>query len=139
MLDGKRCYGSVPGIERVVESRARAERLNKGKTFVPDALLNQRGQLFGLGRIAARDKADVKRKSSSNRVKLRSQQTIRCRLRNVTVRRRWRCLAFREAVDLVIHDDYGNVNISQRGVNEMARADTEHIAIAADSHHGQVG
>src|SRR5262249_23514705 len=40
--------------------------------------------------------------------------------------------------DFVIHNHERDVDIAQRGVDQMARANAKHIAIAADRHNGQV-
>ena len=52
-----------------------------------------------------------------------------------------RGLAGGEAVDLVVHDDVGEVDVAAHGVDEVAAADAEAVAVAAgdEDGHGVVG
>ncbi len=50
-----------------------------------------------------------------------------------------RCLAGGEAVDLVIHDDVGEIEVAAHGVDEVADADAVAVAIAAGDDHLEIG
>ena len=52
-------------------------------------------------------------------------------LRLVSGGGRGRALALREAVDLVVHEDVGDVQVSPRGVHEVVAADRDSVAVAA--------
>ena len=54
-------------------------------------------------------------------------------------RRGRRQLALRQAVDLVVHDDVGQVDVAADGVGHVAAADREPVAVAAGHQHQQVG
>jgi hypothetical protein len=48
-------------------------------------------------------------------------------------------LSFGQTIDLVVHDHNSDVDIAQRGMDQVASADAEHIAIAAHSHDSEIG
>ena len=63
----------------------------------------------------------------------------RRRGRLLLVQRGRRDLALREAVGLVVHDHVGDVDVAARGVREVAAADREAVAVAADRDHVELG
>ena len=63
----------------------------------------------------------------------------RRRGRLLLVQRGRRDLALGEAVGLVVHDHVGDVDVAARGVREVAAADREAVAVAADRDHVELG
>ena len=56
-----------------------------------------------------------------------------------TDRRRGRGLLLRQAIDEVVHDEVGHVDVLARAVIEMVAADGEAVAVAAEEKDVQVG
>ena len=55
-----------------------------------------------------------------------------------TERRRGRGLLFRQAINPVVHDAIGHLDVLARGVVEMIAADGKRVAVAAEHEHVQV-
>ena len=53
--------------------------------------------------------------------------------------RRRRGLFLRQAIDEVVHDEIGHVDVFARAVIEMVAADGEPVAVAAEQKHMQIG
>ena len=60
-------------------------------------------------------------------------------LRFETNRRRRRGLLLRQAIDEIVHDEVGHVDVLARAVIEMVAADGEAVAVAAEEKDVQVG
>src|SRR5579875_3250230 len=50
-----------------------------------------------------------------------------------------RGLSFGQAIDFVVHDHHGNVDIAQRGMHQMACANAEEVTITSHRYNGKIG
>ncbi len=89
--------------------------------------------------VRARDEGGAGADELFHRVDRLVDRAGRVGLRFETNRRRGRGLLLRQAIDKVVHDDVGHVDVLARAVIEMVAADGEAVAVAAEEKDVQVG
>ena len=103
-----------------------------------DAAGNQVGQVLDLTGITAGDERGSGNDGERERIEGRLDIAARSRFRSHFLHRGRRGLAGRQSVNLVVHDDVGDVQISPHGVDEVAQTDAVAVAVAAGDNHVQL-
>ena len=89
--------------------------------------------------VGARDEGGAARDELLHRVDRLVDRALRVGLAFEADRRRGRGLLLRQAIDQVVHDDVGHVDVLARAVIEMIAADGEAVAVAAEHKDVQIG
>ena len=111
----------------------------KAKPWWASALRDQVHRPLDVAREGAPDPRRPERDRELARVERALGVAVVRRLRLVARRRRRRHLPLRQAVDLVVHQEIGQVEVSAGRVEEVIAADGEAVAVAADRHDVQLG
>ena len=120
-----------------VEGDARAEHADEREALVLDGLLHEHGQVPGIGTEAPRNEGRAVHDRRSDRIERKLHAAVRRTLGLHVERTGWRQLARGQAVDLVVHDDIGEVHVAARRVREVIAADPVAVAVAAGDDHVQ--
>src|SRR5690606_30288535 len=105
------------------EGDARAEHVDEREALVLDGRLEEALQVPRLAGEALRDEPAPGGKRQGERADRILRGAVRRRLGDESLVARRRRLTGREAVDVVVHHDVGDVDIAPAGVDEVPDAD----------------
>ena len=122
----------------VIVCDAGAEDIQERETPVLDALLDQFCEVLLFAAEAASDEGGPSGQSQRNGVNRRFDVAEGHAFRLHADAAGGRGLACGEAVDLVVHDDVEQINVTAHAVDEVVAADPEAVAVAASHQYGQL-
>src|SRR6059036_3380159 len=122
----------------VVVCDARTEHVDESKSFVPEALLHQLDQMFGLAAETARDKRSTYGQGQADRIDrfLDVSEWHTFRLHTFSARRRG--LACGQTINLVVHRQIQQIDIPAHRVNKVIAADSESVTVTACDDYAEV-
>ncbi len=126
------------GLVGVVEGDAGGHDLNEREALVLDGALEHLVHYLPLRGEGAPDERRAVHQRVANRVDRHVMRAVRRGLRAHRLRRGRGDLPLRQAVDLVVHHDGRDVEVAACGVRQVARADGEVVAVAAECDHREV-
>ncbi len=130
----------IGGIEYVWEKfDAFRQTFDDGEALVIERALDHLNHMRHLSGVCARDKGCPGGDQFFHRIDRHVDRTRRIGLALETDRRRWRGLFLRQAVDEVVHDEIGHVDVLARAVIEMVPANGKPVAVAAEQEHVEIG
>ena len=130
----------LAGVEGAgVKFDALAQAFDDGEALVIHGALDHLDHVIDLGGVGARDEGGAGADELFHRVDRLVDRAGRVGLGFETDGRRGRGLLLRQAIDEVVHDEVGHVDVLARAVIEMIAADGEAVAVAAEEKDVQVG
>ena len=125
------------GVDLVV-GHAGAEDIHQGKSLVGDAAGDDIGHVPGLARKGPGNVGGAGDNGQSDGIERHFDVAPGSGLGAHLLHGGGGGLAGRQSVDLVVHDDIGEVQVAAHGVHEVAQTDAVTVAIPAGDHHVHV-
>src|SRR5690606_33116543 len=122
----------------LVKGDARAQDIDEGKALVLDRRLKEALQVLDVTRKALSDKAATAGQRQGQRTDGVLCSAVGRRLGLEALAAGRRGLARGEAVDVVVHDDIGDVDVAPAGMNKVSHADAVPVAVAAGGDHHKI-
>lgn len=129
----------VPGQRvHLIEGGTELQNVDEGKTFVENGLLDEFGEVRNFRGKPLGHEGGAVQKRGGHGVERLVWITTRRRLGLHARSRRRRGLACRQAVEVVVVDEVGQVNVAADGVDEVADALAVGVAVSRVSDDGQL-
>jgi len=126
----------IGGIEYVREKfNALAQAFDDTEALVIESALDHFHHVFDLRGVRARDERSPAGDEFFHRIDRLIDRAGRVGFTLEPDRRRRRGLLFGQAIDEVVHDEIGHVDVLARAVIEMVAADGETVAVASEQEH----
>ena len=129
----------IRGVKRAfVKFHAFAQTFDEAEAVVVHRGLHHRQHVIGIRGRGARDERGAGGDGLFQRVDGIIHRAPLVGLALESERRRGRGLFFRQAINPVVHDHIGQLDVFARGVGEMVAADGKRVAVAAENKHVQI-
>jgi len=115
------------------------QTFDDGEALVIESALDHFHHVFDLGGVGARDERGPAGDEFFHRIDRLIDRTLRVGLALETDGRRRRGLLFGQAIDEVVHDEIGHVDVLARTVIDMVPADGETVTVATEEEDVEIG